>query len=61
MNMVSKLTNTLKVIYNRSFKRLSLTLPKMLSTCNLEGVGVEHGNINVFRLAWITRGNHISD
>jgi hypothetical protein len=36
-----------KVIYDQRFKRLSLTLPKMLSTCNLEGVGVEHLSMEI--------------
>jgi len=60
MNMVFKFINTLKVIYDQSFKHSSLTLPKMLSTCNLEGVGVEHGYVNFFRMD-NKRGNHISD
>jgi len=47
MNMVFKFINTLKVIYDQSFKRLSLTLPKMLSTCNLEGVGLEHLSMEI--------------
>ena len=27
----------------------------LLRMCDVEGVGVEHGNINFFKLAWITR------